>query len=777
MYSLKRVRIFLTLVLCIVNINLHAQNLYQVTTDVKLRSGPGVKYKSLGIIKNGEKINVIEKHNTLWFKIEYNGKTGYLSSKLLIPIIETPIIEDIPKTESEKGNSIPLLLYIIGGVVIVVLIFISSSGNKKKQSNNTQTHKQETNLQRSDIKQKEELKENILKSIKVEVTTTNTNNVENDDSIIDVTGNAYNIINSGAGLVKYSDGVPVWKHQYIYSSSEIENATSEQVKFYNYFKYRFLKGEYIDIEGNSNYSFILLFDLINDYENHKNLLLVERQLEELGLFYPKTKPYLQTSLFKKLEQIGDSGAIEQLKNKQGTASFQYRNPYSQFSLEENYWGLGTKYQKELNLLNDEVEVLNSISYYSNTFFDINYCGTEIIKLFLALRKEFDLVCKSEGSNLNSNVSDVADIIVTKQLKYRPNTESYKYTIETYKRVIYTAILKNCENAVREVYFHKRKLNAELEYINQEYKNEYQTKITSKVSLLLPKLTSSINLPDKDTEIELYSQNTNRWKIRLEELTTNYKNNPKEFIDSVVSLGKLNKKNPSVENIFFEASKFISKYDKESALSLYVHYLYHDLKSATFDNKQLTKTIQKNLFKTNEQLHDFEIIVSELIKDKDLENALKSVSKVYEIKRRKIQLDMDSIKEVQQQHSGTVELLNEYLKDDYEDENNTIKTEEINNEEIKIEITQKSNEIQHSPYLSDIAFTPIHITALELFSKSNFSVSEIEFESFAKSQGVFKNQLIESINEICYDFFDDVLIEEEDEYYTINSNYFQRILVQ
>ena len=158
MYSLKTVRIFLTLLLFLVNINLYAQNLYQTTTDVKLRSGPGVKYKSLGIIKSGEKINAIEKSNTLWFKIEYNGKTGYLSSKLLIPIVETPIIEDLPKTENEKGNSIPSLLFIIGGIVIVVLIFISSSSNKKKQSNNTQTNKQETNLQRSDKKQKEEIK-------------------------------------------------------------------------------------------------------------------------------------------------------------------------------------------------------------------------------------------------------------------------------------------------------------------------------------------------------------------------------------------------------------------------------------------------------------------------------------------------------------------------------------------------------------------------------------------------------------------------------------------
>jgi hypothetical protein len=67
--------------------------------------------------------------------------------------------------------------------------------------------------------------------------------------------------------------------------------------------------------------------------------------------------------------------------------------------------------------------------------------------------------------------------------------------------------------------------------------------------------------------------------------------------------------------------------------------------------------------------------------------------------------------------------------------------------------------------------------LELFSKSNFSIPQSELEIFAKSKGIFKNQLIESINETCYDFLDDVLIEEEDDYYTINTNYFQRISVQ
>jgi hypothetical protein len=119
-------------------------------------------------------------------------------------------------------------------------------------------------------------------------------------------------------------------------------------------------------------------------------------------------------------------------------------------------------------------------------------------------------------------------------------------------------------------------------------------------------------------------------------------------------------------------------------------------------------------------------------------------------------------------------LNEYLKDDFEDENNSIKSQEISNEEIQIEIIQKSEEVHQSAFLSELTFTAIHTTALELFAKSNFSVSQSEFEIFAKSKGVFKNQLIESINDTCYEFLDDVLIEEEDDYYTINTNYFQRI---
>ena len=655
-------------------------------------------------------------------------------------------------------------------IIIAIIIFILfAATSKKKPTQQNTTYTNTNNKQKSEKEIRDELVQSLIKNIKVTVTTSSSTSNYNDDSIIDVTDQSYRI-NSNSNLKKYSSGVPYWAHHYVYSYSEINSASSEQKNFYAIFKNSFLNGEYFDLEGNTNYAFILLFDLLIEFDNHKDISKLESQLKILGQCYPKTKSYGVSFLIQKMEANGDSDGVSRLRAED-------RYSYQNYNTDYDYWRLGSKYKTKLKLNDEEVKLLNKLWYPSNNFCSVEYCCVEILKLYITVIEELKASYIAEGTTIDAQFLAVADVIARKHFKYKNGSQNYKYCIETTTNEFYSHIFKHCENAVREYYGHKRKINTDTYYTTAEAKTEFETKIISKVSGLLPVLISKVSVPDEATDIELYSQNTNRWKIKFEELTTRYNEKPEEFIDSIVALGKLNKKNPSIENIFFEASKFIAKYDKESALSLYVHYLFHDLKSATFDNKQLTKTIQKSLFKTNEQLHDFEIIVSELIKDKDLEKALKNVSKVYEVKRKKIKLDTTSIKEVQQQHSGTVELLNEYLKDDFEDENNSIKSQEINNEEIKIEITQKSEEASHSAFVRDLTFSPIHISALELFSKSNFSIPQSELEIFAKSKGIFKNQLIESINETCYDFLDDVLIEEEDDYYTINTNYFQRISVQ
>jgi hypothetical protein len=585
-----------------------------------------------------------------------------------------------------------------------------------------------------------------------------------DRSVIDVTrGNDRYI--SPSDLKKYNPGVPYWSHQYIYSHSEIDGANFKQKEFYQFYKVNFLNGNFFDIEGNTNYAFILLFDLLNDYEYHKNISKLEKLLKDLGQNYPKTKSYGISFLIKIMDDIGDYNGAIRIRNQQSID-----NQYSY-----DYWRIGYKYKAKLNLTDEQVKLLNKLYYPSNNFCNIEFCYIEIIKLYLALISELGNVYLKEETTTDLQFDFVSDVVVRKLLKYRKGSQNYNYAIESTINEFYSNIFKHCENSVRERFLHKRKLNPDPNYTNSEAKFEYETRIISKVKDILPKLIPSINHPDELTEIKLNTLNTNRWKAKFDEIISCNQINPKSFLEDILMLGKVNKSNPSVENIYFEASKYISKINKETALTLYIHYLYSDLHSSTFDNKQLTKTIQKNLFKTNDQLHDFEIIVSELIITKDLSQALKSIPKVYQVKRKKITLDKTSIKEVNQKDASAVKILNEYLKDEFEDDFRTFKSQEINNDEIKIEIYNKTVTLTQSIYLNSLKLTTMQEESIELFLKNSFTVSVPDFDVFAKAKGIFKNQLIESINDCCFEELDDILIEEEDDFYTINEQYYQRLL--
>lgn len=656
------------------------------------------------------------------------------------------------------------IIYI--GILIFIIYFITKKNQliqqKTKATNTRKSNKPEK-------KMADELAYRIFKNIKPNVTSLSSTKNISDDSLIDITDQSYNI-NSNNYLKKYSNGVPYWPHQYVYSYSEIKSASIEQKKFYNTFKDNFLNDYFIDLEGNTNYAFILLFDLLNDYDSHRDLSKLENQLKILGRCYPKTKSYGISFLIEKMELDGYSDDISRLKAENNISRQNYEANY-----DYEYWRLGSKYKSKLNLNDEKVNLLNRIWYPSNNFCSIEFCLLEVLKLYIALFSELKKRYESEGTTLEKEFIFVADIVAIKHFRYRFGSQNYKYSIDSTTNEFYLNIFKHCENAVREFYGHKRKLNTDMYYVNEDAKFGFESKIISKVLELLPSLVLKVASPDEATELELNSQTTTRWKIKYEELTTNLYNNPKEFVVSIIKLGELNKKNPSIENIFFEASKFIAQYDRLASLTLYIYYVYYDLKSATFDHKQLTKTIQKKLFKTDEQFKDFEKIVQELINDKDLNKALNSLSDIYEVKRKKIQLDKTAIKEVQQQHSGTVELLNEYLRDEFDNESDSNQLHNQDDKEIKIEVIQKIEETGNSLFLSELSFNQIQISILNLFYKNNLSILQNEIGNFAKSNGFFKNQVIDSINEICFDVLDDNLIEEDDDYYTIIPQYFQTII--
>ena len=768
----NNIRIFFTLLLLTVAITLNAADLYQTTADLNLRSGPGSKYNSIGIVKNGENVSVLEKDNSLWFKVEYKGKNGFLSSKFLILIVvEPPKVVESPKVEPVPEESNSTMYFIIGAVIVIIIMGIALSGKKKSI---TPTNTNTNSKQKSEKELKEEFKKHILNNIKITLTTSNSTNSSKDDSIIDVTGESYNI-NSSGNLNKYNTGVPKWAHLYVYSYSELLSATNEQKKFYGVFKINFLNGIYFDLEGNTNYAFILLFDLLDEYEIHKDSLQTEKLLNNLGQCYPKIKSYAMPFLIKKMQAKGDIEGVERLsrqENKNQTV-YQSQNTNSEYSFDGDYWGLGTKNKTKLNLTDDEVKILNSLIDTNNRFNSIDFCSAQIIKLFFSILKELKDRFKILNSTIEEQTAIIAEIELIKHYKFRKNSGNYNSQASNFVTTIYQTTYKLCENSLRDYFFVGRKTDLKWYIHSDDALNEFNNRFNIHIQELLSKNLSVLADTDDKTEIELNGYNKGRWKNKLEKLKTNFiEKEHSVFYKNITELGNQNKKNPSIENIFFEASKFIAKFSNETSLKLYVQYVHYDLISDTFDNKQLTKTIQKSLFKNAEQLKEFETIIGQLIKDKKLNAALESVSNIYVTKRKKIQLDTTKIKEVQEQHSGTVELLNEYLKDEIEAESSTVKTEEIN-----LNINYNKETSLSSIFIKEITLTAIQSDSLILLEKNGFSISIQDFDAFAKSNGAFKNSLIESINETCFEFIDDVLIEEEEENFNLNETYYQKLLTK
>jgi len=144
-----------------------------------------------------------------------------------------------------------------------------------------------------------------------------------DDSIIDVSDLMSTLIGNikitseylpSSSSSSYSS-VPYWPHQHVYSYDEINYATQEQRNFYDKFRTEFLKGNVLSLNGNTNYAFILLFDLLSDFEVHKDYKKIEHQLEMLGNTFPRTKSYGVSFLLKKLEEYNMDDEAEYFREK------------------------------------------------------------------------------------------------------------------------------------------------------------------------------------------------------------------------------------------------------------------------------------------------------------------------------------------------------------------------------------------------------------------------------------------------------------------------------
>jgi hypothetical protein len=106
--------------------------------------------------------------------------------------------------------------------------------------------------------------------------------------------------------------VPLWKKTYAYSVAILDSADAEQKEFYRYFKQSFLNDKIVDVRGNTNYVFVLMFDLIKDFRKHRDEQLIVRQLTALENAYPVIQRYTEENLnaaIKGKPERSDSGSV------------------------------------------------------------------------------------------------------------------------------------------------------------------------------------------------------------------------------------------------------------------------------------------------------------------------------------------------------------------------------------------------------------------------------------------------------------------------------------
>lgn len=590
------------------------------------------------------------------------------------------------------------------------------------------------------------------------------------NNIIDVNSENFDLtIEQAVSPTDKSIQPAYWSHTYVFSYDELNNASEAQKKFYFFFRERFLNGEFVDIKGNTNYAFILYFDLLNEYKKHHDIKLLEKQFALLGQICPKTQRYSLKSLQSLSPKRTDSHSLSRLNDQQEP---NHRFEYGYSDYEPDAYRIGKLFKDKLKLNKQEVEWLNKFWNPTNVFISIEGCCTATIKQYLHVLKNLDKKLKQGKSSISKEV----EYFKEKIFEIKEASGSYwgeydkSYLKQRVETEIYLTIFKRVENSVREFYGHKRKVGSNPYY---EFEGEFEKRIGQHADKLIDEFRGEIIPPDVATQIELNAQNVNRWKTEFANLKDSFQKEGKtKFTEGITNLEEANQKNPNIENIFFEASKFIAKYDKVQSLKYYVKYVYYDLKSAKFDNKELTKTVQKSLFATNEQIIYFKRIIAELIETSDVKKALEEVSKLYIPKRKKIQLDKSQIKEVEEKHDGAVELLNEYLEAENHDYQ---KDEALDTEDVEVEVDVIAPKRTNSIFIADIRMGRVQEELVRRFIENSFSIQRDEVDRFAIDNGMFKNQLIDSINDACSHYLaGEPLIEEDDESYVIEESYFKEI---
>ncbi|MEO9851892.1 MAG: tellurite resistance TerB C-terminal domain-containing protein [Reichenbachiella sp.] len=795
-------------------INVQASDYYVATTDLNIRSGTRVSFQVLHVLEKGDTVLVLDSINSVWAKVQYKDVVGFSSTKYLqkIDFLETPKVDN---SNIPSISSIAFLVFLSGVMMLLILVnsyrnktlaslislfygafgfqkfylgqtnkgilsvlfcwtfipmviglfdFISLAAMNKSTFNykynngvagKKQTLKKENEIDKNDADFTIEIKPSSL--------TVKRRGINFDDTIIDVSSTSFDTSIDQLEFSEEDDKeVPHWDHTYIYSNSEIEYANREQKKFYQNFRTKFLKFEKTDIQGYTNYAFILYFDLLEDFEKHQDIKLLEKQFELLVSICPETGHYAFASLTEKLRSRSDQYSNDRLKEFL-EPSYQFEHGYSQY--DPDLYKLGNRYKDKLSLSKQEISWLNKFYDPTNVFTSIQGCSVAVIKLYLKTLNQLNDTNGFGDLSLNENLDALfKEVIIEEKLKFDPQyeVEDRAYSFHRMEEAVFLSIFKLVENEVRLKFRHKRKLSIDSFYPYHNSTPIFEKRFAEPIKKCLSENLDTIDKPDSQTESALNALNVTRWKDEFLIITDSF--HPDRVVQFRKKVGKLldvNKDNPNIEKILYESAKYIAKYSKVDALKYYAMYHLSNFTVNKFSPKELPKSVNKILFEKEGQIAEFKLVIKELLRTSNTKKAFASLSQFYVPKRKIIELDKTEIKRVEEKHEGTVNLLSEYM--------------EVEEVEENVEILKESNSTYSSQIIRGIEMNEIQEELVKRIISNSFQIHQDDVAELALENGMFKNQLIDSINELCSELLEgEALIEEDEENYIIEESYYKEI---
>ena len=465
---------------------------------------------------------------------------------------------------------------------------------------------------------------------------------------------------------------------------------------------------------------------------------------------------------------------------QGYSEADYFNSY-----QDNRSRLGDFYQAQWgNLQAKEVNWLNKFQAPASYFLQLAVARDAVVRLYLAVLPELERRSKAAGSTLPQDARDLEalDKAYADLFRWRGYHVSLRLAGPKAGAAVYFSIFECCENAVR-VHFDMEAIPATFFASFAGADESFDTFFGDYLSELLPPLAAALPPPDEATELAINQFEHTRWEPRYEALRAMLPADPAGFASAVFALGQLNERNPVIAPLYLEAARLLAGLGQvpEQVVRLYLHYLsYGGQHRYPFKPKPLPKRMQKLLFPRPEQLARFEALTAELLTARDqraaLTAALAAVPTIYQPERRKIELSPAAVRAARQQHAGTVELLNEYLREEPEP---LLAAAAPDATELELTLLAAPAAGLAAPaaggsFAAGFGLSPAQLALLLHFGSQALTLSRTAVEALAQAHGTLRNQLIDGLNEACADVLDDVLIEETDGGYTIYEPYYQRL---